>query len=199
MTKYGMLPDEDLIKLSRLGDKDAEEYLLVKYAPMVVSETRTLFLIGAELEDLTQEGMIGLFSAIRDYDLDSEASFKTFAYACIRNKLKNAITRANSLKHSPLNSYISVIFNNDYEDNLDNDGQEVISDKGVNDPEALFLRNERLVQMYEELDMKLSGLERRVAELYLKGLSRSEIAEMLGKTEKSVDNALTRIHNKLKD
>ena len=109
MTKYEMLQDDDLIKLSRLGDKDAEEFLLVKYTPMVISETRTLFLIGAELEDLTQEGMIGLFMAIRDYSLESDASFKTFAYSCIRNRLKAAITRANRMKHSPLNTYILAV------------------------------------------------------------------------------------------
>jgi RNA polymerase sporulation-specific sigma factor len=199
MTKYEMLQDDDLIKLSRLGDKDAEEFLLVKYTPMVISETRTLFLIGAELEDLTQEGMIGLFMAIRDYSLESDASFKTFAYSCIRNRLKAAITRANRMKHSPLNTYISVIFNNDYEDSLDNDGQEKLSDRGANNPESLFIKNERISQMYEELEMKLSAMEKKVVELYLRGLSRSEIADELGKTEKSVDNALTRIHTKLRD
>ena len=199
MTKYEMLQDDDLIKLSRLGDKDAEEYILVKYTPMVMSETRTLFLIGAEVEDLIQEGMIGLFSAIRDYDMDSPASFKTFAHICVRNRLKTAITMANRMKHSPLNSYVSVIFSSDYEENLDEEGREKLSDMGDNDPEHLYIENERLEQMYRALDLKLSAMERKVVGLYLNGLSRGEIADALGKSPKSIDNALNRVHNKLKE
>ena len=197
MTKYNMLSDEDLIKLTRMGDKDAEEYLLIKYTPLVNNEVRTMFLVGAEIEDLAQEGMIGLFQAIRDYDEKSPASFSTFAYACVKNRCRTAITTANRQKHSPLNNYISIFYSDDEVN--EGDEKDVISDEGLNDPEFIYLRQEKIEKMYEELELKLSGMEKKVVSLYLEGLSRKEIADRLGKSEKSIDNALTRIHNKLKD
>ncbi len=194
MTKYNMLSDEDLIKLTRLGDKDAEEFLLVKYKPFVNNEVRTMFLVGAEIEDLAQEGMIGLFQAIRDYDPESGASFSTFAYTCVRNKCRSAVTNANRMKHSPLNNYISIFYNDEENGNE----LEIVSDEGINDPEFIVLRQEKLEKMYEELEMRLSPMEKKVVSLYLEGMSRREIADKMGKSEKSIDNALTRIHNKLK-
>ncbi len=197
MTKYNMLSDDDLIKLTRLGDRDAEEYLIVKYTPLVNNEVRTMFLVGAEIEDLAQEGMIGLFQAIRDYDEKSTASFSTFAYTCIKNKCKTAVTAANRMKHGPLNNYISIFYSDDEE--REGDERYLVSDEGLNDPEFLFLRQEKIEKMYEELELKLSPMEKKVVGLYLEGMSRREIADRLGKSEKSIDNALTRIHNKLKD
>lgn len=196
MTKYNMLSDDDLLRLIRLGDKDAEEYLIIKYTPLVNSEVRTMFLVGAEIEDLAQEGMIGLFQAIREYSDKTGASFSTFAYKCIKNRCMSAITTANRKKHSPLNTYISIFYN---DDDSEGDEKSIISDEGINNPESIYLRREKLEKMYEEMEMKLSFLEKKVVDFYLEGLSRREIAERLGKTEKSVDNALTRIHNKLKD
>lgn len=196
MTKYNMLSDDDLLRLIKMGDKDAEEYLIIKYTPLVNSEVRTMFLVGAEIEDLAQEGMIGLFQAIRDYSEESNASFSTFAYRCIKNRCMTAITSANRKKHSPLNTYISIFYNDDDEDG---DEKYIVSDEGINNPESIYLRREKIEKMYEEMEMKLSFLEKKVVEFYLEGLSRREIAERLGKSEKSVDNALTRIHNKLKD
>ncbi len=196
MTKYEKLPDDLLIELVRSGDKDAEEFLLMKYLPLVNSETRFLYLAGAETEDLAQEGMIGLFSAIRDYTVGSKASFHTFATVCVRNRIHTAITAANRLKHSPLNSYVSIFYNDNEDDELE-DGS-ITSDEGVSNPENIVLRQEQIEHMYEELDMKLSPVEKKVAKLYISGLSRREIAVELGKSEKSIDNALTRIHNKLK-
>ncbi|MCR5215172.1 MAG: sigma-70 family RNA polymerase sigma factor [Eubacterium sp.] len=193
MTKYNMLSDDDLIKLTRLGDKDAEEYLLMKYKSFVNNEVRTMFLVGAEIEDLAQEGMIGLFLAIRDYDIESKASFSTFAYTCIRNKCRSAIAAANRMKHSPLNNYISFFYNDD-----DSNEMEIVSDEGMNDPEFIVIRQEKLEKMYEDLEMKLSPMEKKVVSLYLEGMTRREIADKIGKSEKSIDNALTRIHNKLK-
>ena len=196
MTKYNMLSDDDLLRLIRMGDKDAEEYLIIKYTPLVNSEVRTMFLAGAEIEDLAQEGMIGLFQAIRDYSDNSGASFSTFAYKCVKNRCMTAITAANRKKHSPLNTYISIFYN---DDESEGDEKSVVSDEGINNPESIYLRREKLERMYAEMEMKLSFLEKKVVDFYLEGLSRREIAERLGKTEKSVDNALTRIHNKLKD
>ena len=195
MTKYNMLSDDDLIKLIKLGDKDAEEYLIIKYTPLVNSEVRTMFLVGAEIEDLAQEGMIGLFQAIRDYSPDSHASFSTFAYKCIKNRCMNAVTSANRKKHSPLNPYISIFYNDD----ISGEEKSVVSDEGINNPENIYLRREKIEKMYSEMEMKLSSLEKKVVDLYLEGLSRREIADRLGKSEKSIDNALTRIHNKLKN
>ena len=198
MTKYEKLPDNIILELISGGDKEAEEYMLLKYMPLVKSETRFLYLAGAETEDLAQEGMIGLFTAIRDYDKKQGTSFITFATVCVRNRIHAALTSANRQKHAPLNSYISLF----YDDKEDGTGSEIIelaSDEGNTNPEYIVLRQEQIEQMYEELDMKLSPVERSVAKLYIKGLSRKEIAEELGKNEKSVDNALTRVHEKLKN
>ena len=197
MTKYEKLPDNLILELINKGDKEAEEYMLLKYMPLVKSETRFLYLAGAETEDLAQEGMIGLFTAIRDYDAGQGASFITFATTCVRNRIHTALTSANRQKHAPLNSYISLFYD-DKEDGGRNEIDELASDEGYTNPEYIVLRQEQIEQMYEELDMKLSPVERSVAKLYIKGLSRREIAEELGKNEKSVDNALTRIHEKLK-
>lgn len=196
MVKYDKLPDDLIIDLIRSGDKDAEEYLLIKYMPLVKSETRFLYLAGAETEDLAQEGMIGLVSAIRNYKVESDASFITFATVCIRNRIHMAITAANRMKHTPLNSYVSIFYNENDDDS--GDVKNIISDENASNPENIVLRQEQIEQMYEQLDMKLSPVEKKVARLYISGDSRKEIAEKLGKTEKSVDNALTRIHNKLK-
>ena len=197
MTKYEKLPDDIIIELVHQGDKEAEEYMLLKYMPLVNSETRFLYLAGAETEDLAQEGMIGLFTAIRDYIPDSDASFITFATVCIRNRIHSALTAANRQKHAMLNNYISLFYNDLEEGN--GELSNLTSDDNISNPEFIILRHEKIEQMYEKLDMKLSPVEKNVAKLYIQGLSRKEIATQLGKTEKSVDNALTRIHNKLKE
>ncbi len=198
MTKYDKLPDSILLELVASGDVDAQEYMLLKYKPLVISEIRFLYLVGAETEDLAQEGMIGLFTAIRDYKKDMKASFHTFATTCVRNRIHAAISAANRQKHIPLNSAISIYYNeNEDEDSMNE--KEFMSDEEKSNPENIILRHERIAHMYEEMNMKLSSMEKMVTRLYLEGLSRREIADRLGKTEKSVDNALNRVHNKLKN
>ena len=199
MTKYEMLSENDLLKLSRLGDRSAEDFLLEQYRPMVLHLTRELHLWSQnsiDIEDFVQEGMIGLFNAIRDFDIESDNSFSTFAYICIRNKLKNTLTYANRKKHLPLKNYEHLEFINADNEKMENEN--VISDNGANDPESIVLIDEDVRELYRDIEEKLSELEKKVIYLYLEGYSRKEIASALGKGDKSVDNALTRIKIKLK-
>ena len=199
MTKYEMLSENDVLKLSRLGDRSAEDFLLEQYRPMVLHLTRELHLWSQnsiDIEDFVQEGMIGLFNAIRDFDLESDANFSTFAYICIKNKLKNTLTYINRKKHLPLKNYEHLEFYNADNERLENEN--VISDLGANNPESIVLIDEDIRELYRDIDEKLSELEKKVIYLYLEGYSRKEIASTLGKGDKSVDNALTRIKTKLK-
>lgn len=188
--------DEELISMARSGDCDAEEYLLKKYTPMVKKEIRFLYLVGAETEDLAQEGMLGLFKAIRDYDTTGTASFLTFATICVRNQIKSAITASNRKKHMPLNTSISLYVSGEDEEN----GlslSDVIETRQERNPEELVLEEEKKREMYARIEKKLSSFEKEVLKHYLTGLSYADIAEAVGKTEKSVNNALTRIRKKL--
>ena len=188
--------DEELVTKSRAGDRDAEEQLLKRYSDVVKREVRFLYLVGAETEDLVQEGMIGLVKAIRDYTADRGASFHTYATSCIRNQIRTAITAAGRKKHQPLNGYISI-----YADSAEQ-GEQLLSEQaggGRNrNPETLYLQRESLEELQDRINSRLSPLEQRVSELFLEGYSHAEIAKRLDKPERSVNNALTRIRNKLK-
>jgi RNA polymerase sporulation-specific sigma factor len=193
--EYSLFSDKDLVAMAGHGDLAAEEYLLNKYSSLVRYEIRFLYIAGAEVEDLMQEGMIGLFTAIRSYDIESDVQFSTFATTCIRNKVKTYITSANRKKHIPLNTYISI-----YAGEHDEDDAPIL-DLLIDDapsPEEKVLKDERMKEMYEEIDRKLSPVEKKVVRLYIQGASHSEIARAIGKEEKAVSNALTRIRNKLK-
>ena len=192
---YSTYSDTELVKMSKSGDFDAEEYLIKKYSYIVRYEIRFLYIVGAEVEDLMQEGMIGLFSAIRSYDVASKAKFSTFATTCIRNRVNTFIKTSNREKHIPLNTYISIYSGEDEEDEVPIYEQLIDESPG---PEEEVIEGERFREMYAELDKRLSDVEGTVAKLYISGKSRSEIAASIGKDEKSVNNALTRIRNKLK-
>lgn len=192
---YGTYSDTELVKMSKEGDFDAEEYLIKKYSYIVRYEIRFLYIVGAEGEDLMQEGMIGLFSAIRSYDVNSKVKFSTFATTCIRNRVNTFIKTSNREKHIPLNTYISIYSGEDEEDEVPIYEQLIDDSPG---PEEEVIESERFREMYAELDKRLSAVEGAVARLYISGKSRSEIADAIGKDEKSVNNALTRIRNKLK-
>ena len=194
---YDALSDDEIIARISKKDDDAIEYMIKKYGSIVKREVRTVYIIGAETEDLMQEGMIGLFKAVRDFEADKGATFSTFATLCIRRQIKTAISNSNRKKHIPLNTYISIYTENeDYgyeiEDNLENENQ-------VSNPEDMVIAREQSRALNEMIEKSLSSFEKKVLKYYLSGLSYQEIAQRLDKSDKSVDNALQRIRRKLSD
>lgn len=195
MIKYAELNDNDLQALSASGDRLAEEELVSRYMRLVKICSRPLFLAGGESEDLIQEGMFGLLSAIKQYEPDHNASFRTFAEWCIKNRLKSAIKSASSLKHDPLNSRVPL------EAILSDESQTpaVCADFFQKSPEEQVLARENkkhAEQLYLSLVNMLSKYEKTVLTLYLDGFSYKEIAKIAGKGEKAVDNAIQRIRRK---
>ena len=191
------LSDDELITECKKGNTEAEEILLKRYTAVVKREVRFLFLVGAETEDLMQEAMIGLVRAIREYDPDKEVTFHTYATHCIRNQIRSAIRAANRKKHQPLNEYLSLYAGADGE-NENMEIQQLFSDDS-GDPEKMVIEEEGIRELEEKLYSLLSSLELKIALLYLKGMNHGEIASAIGKPERSVNNALTRARNKLKD
>lgn len=187
--------DEEIILLIKEGNQDATEYLLKKYSPLVRKSTRTLYLIGADTEDLSQEGMIGLFKAIQNYQADNSASFYTFAKICIDRQIYSAIKASNRKKHSPLNSYISF-----YSRGSEDETELINNLEAGNDsnPEHVILDKENISYIEALLEECLSTLEKAVFHLYLDGKSYSDIAASLNKPVKSIDNAVQRIREKIK-
>ncbi len=192
---YSRQSDNEIIKRISDGDDDALEFMMKKYGSLVKKEIRTVYIIGAETEDLVQEGMIGLFKAIKDFEPDKGASFPTFATLCIKRQIKTAITASNRQKHKPLNTYISIYAESNEKGTLL--GEDIADTKDDANPEKLVLVRERNNVLNERIASELSSLERKVLKLYLDGLSYADIAAALSKTEKSVDNALWRIRSKL--
>ena len=191
---YMKFTDEELVERIRRQDPAAMDYLLDKYRNMVKRETREIYIIGADSEDLMQEGMIGLFKAIRDYNEDKNCSFHTFASLCVKRQICTAVTTSNRKKHYPLNHYISF-YSQDEETN--SSVMDVLAAAENSNPEANLLMQEQMGGLVNKMDTLLSKYERRVLELYLDGLSYGKIAEELDKTEKSVDNAIQRIRRKM--
>ena len=185
--------DEMLIHQCRLGDQAALDTIMNKYKPLVIKKARSMFLIGGETEDLIQEGMIGLFKAVRDFELDKSVSFYTFSKLCIERQIYSAVTTAGRMKHSPLNGYISLSQTDDFERD---EHLRHLGDIFLN-PEEAFLDRERMDMIREELSKKLSPLESNVFKWFMEGYSYAQIAKVLGKKEKSIDNALHRIKSKL--
>ena len=191
-----MLADEQLAELSAEGDKLATEHLLAKYKNLVRARAKDYFLAGADREDLVQEGMIGLFKAIRDFDITKQASFLGFAEVCVKRQLITAVKTATRQKHMPLNSYVSL--NQPvYEDETERTLVDMLAERESVDPEEMFLRREKAEAMETEIAQKLSSLEQSVLSLYLSGMNYQEIAVELGRPPKSIDNALQRIKRKL--
>ena len=190
------LTDEEIVSLAKDGDTAALEFLIGKYKNFVRSKARTYFLIGADREDIIQEGMIGLYKAIRDYRYDKQASFHSFAEICVTRQIITAIKTATRQKHMPLNSYVSL--NKPvYEEESERTLSDVITQGKAGNPEDLFIDQEDFLDIESTMQRILSPLEQDVVNLYLEGKSYVEIAQQLGRHVKSVDNALQRVKRKL--
>ncbi|GBF12020.1 RNA polymerase sporulation sigma factor SigH [Tepidibacillus infernus] len=196
LARYEHIVDEDLVDYIHAGDHDALEYLIHKYKHFVRAKARSYFLIGADREDIVQEGMIGLYKSIRDYRGDKLTSFKAFAELCVTRQIITAIKTATRQKHIPLNSYISLD-KPIYDEDSDRTLLDVICTNKLMDPEALVINQEEFDDIEEKLGEILSDLERQVLRLYLDGRSYQEIAEDLNRHVKSIDNALQRVKRKL--
>lgn len=191
MTDYSKIEnDSRLIELLQNGDSAALNYILEKYKPLVIKNTKDFFLVGGDTEDLIQEGMIGLFSATRDYDINSEVSFFHFANLCIRRNLIKAIEADNRKKNSPLNDYVSISI--DEGNSMD---QYFSFEK---DPAELIVTAEQTSEIILKLNDSLSEFERQVLKYYIAGLDYQEIAMILNKEPKDIDNAKSRIKTKAK-
>ncbi|WP_424769139.1 RNA polymerase sporulation sigma factor SigH [Paenibacillus sp. sgz302251] len=194
--EYDSSTDEDIVEAVRNGDSIALEYLINKYKNFVRAKARSYFLIGADREDIVQEGMIGLFKAIRDFNGDKLASFKAFAELCITRQIITAIKTATRQKHIPLNSYVSLD-KPIYDEDSDRTLLDVICGTRVSDPEELIINQEEFSGLEDKMSEILSDLERKVLMLYLDGRSYQEIAVDLDRHVKSIDNALQRVKRKL--
>lgn len=197
MSKYDRMTDEQLLCDYKNGNQEIMDYLMVKYKSMVRKKARAMYLLGGENEDLIQEGMIGLIKAVRDFDVTQKTSFSSFAELCVSRQMYSAIEASNRKKHLPLNSYISL-----YEDSeQEGEGRslpliDTIESLKENDPEVLYFGKEYTEAFAEQLKELLSPLENHVLYLHLMGTDYRTIAELLGKSPKSVDNALQRIKTK---
>ncbi len=195
-SEYDLLSDEDVVEAVRIGSSEALEYLIYKYRNFVRAKARSYFLIGADREDIVQEGMIGLYKSIRDYRGDKQSTFKAFAELCITRQIITAIKTATRQKHIPLNSYVSLD-KPIYDEDSDRTLLDVICGSKMSDPEELIINQEEFSGLEDKMTEILSDLERRVLMLYLDGRSYQEIAEDLDRHVKSIDNALQRVKRKL--
>lgn len=188
------LSDEELVKAAQSGDKSALEAILERYKNLVYAKAKPYFIVGADEDDIVQEGFIGLYNAVKDFDGEKLPYFSVFAGVCVSRKILTAVKAATRQKHIPLNSYISL-------DNGNAEGDSpmaaAITAKGVSDPEAILIDRENVDGIEYKINKALSKLELEVLLYYLRDMSYQEIAEVLGKDVKAVDNAIQRIRKKL--
>ena len=188
MKDYANCSDEELILRLHEGEEEISDYLMEKYKEFVRRKARAMYLMGGETDDLIQEGMIGLFKAVKDYRPEKDASFRTFDGLCIDRQLYSAIQSSNRKKHLPLNSYVSLNSENETGD---------LEGQWSENPEALIIDRERTSALEEEIRKMLSPMENKVLKYYLQGYGYVKIAELMGKNSKAVDNALQRIRGKI--
>lgn len=197
---YESYSDEELILMQREGEEQITDYIMDKYKNLVRSKAKSMYILGADREDLIQEGMIGLFKAVRDYDSGRDASFFTFADLCVSRQMYTAVQAAGRQKHAPLNTYISLYANSP--DHIEKgEERELIHSlisQSERSPEEVIIDKENVELLEKTIDKELSDFEKQVLDLYLTGMKYGQIAKVLGKDEKSTDNALQRIKSKLK-
>lgn len=195
MEKLKNLSDDDLQHRAISGDRNAEDFLVEKYSRLVKACARPFFLAGGDSEDLIQEGMLGLIYALRDYNPDGGAAFKTYAELCIKRRLYSAIKTAAGNKHAPLNDYLPLEASS-YDGDIP-ESEAILHADFRREPEDLLIDKERSDEILSDFSVHLSGLEAEILGLYLKGLSYREIAKKINKPLKSVDNAVQRVRKKL--
>ncbi len=197
-SEYHKLTDEELIGRFRDGESRVMDYICDKYKDMVRGKAKSMFILGGDNEDLIQEGMIGLFKAVRDYDSGRDASFYTFADLCVSRQIYTAVQASRRKKHLPLNTSVSLqSFHSDGEES-GNEGLDAFLAAAQQSPEEVVLDKERLAYLEEAIDRELSALEKQVLDLYLTGMGYVQIARVLGRDEKSTDNALQRLKAKIR-
>ena len=194
-SRFFNMSDEDLIEEIRLGNLEAQNYLLQKYKSLVSVKSKRFFIVGAENDDIVQEGMIGLYKAIKSFDSGKDNSFKTFANICIERQLITAIKTSNRQKHIPLNTSFSLD-NTAYEENDDVSIMDILNTNLVEDPLEMITKKENTQILEKKIDENLSKFEKSVLERYLEGYSYESIASYLNTSVKSVDNAIQRIRKK---
>ncbi len=196
MNTYNKIPDEQLICRLRNGEDEIMDYLMIKYKSMVRRKARAMYLIGGDNDDLIQEGMIGLIKAVRDFNSEAGQSFSSFAELCVSRQMYSAIASSKRKKHIPLNSYVSLYDEGNHEDEKALPLIDTIEPEVENNPETLYFGKESSEAFIEELKENLSDLENRVLYLHMLGTNYRDIANLLDKSPKTIDNALQRIRTK---
>ncbi len=197
MQDYEACTDEELVLRARDGESKITDYLMNKYKNLVRTKAGSMYLIGGDKDDLIQEGMIGLFKAVRDYDAGRDASFQTFASLCISRQIYTALEASGRKKHRPLNTYVSFYRNQMKEDGEDETILE-LENKSDRNPEEILIDKENVETIEKIIETQLSDFERQVLELSMTGMGYTEVARILGRDEKSIDNALSRIKAKIR-
>lgn len=204
LQRYSNCSDEELIERLREGEEQIMEYLMDKYKNLVRSKAKSMYILGGDTQDLIQEGMIGLFKAVRDYDSGRDASFYTFAQLCVSRNIYSAVQKSGRKKHAPLNFYTSI-----YGSDGGGDGEsasdsalygsiELMAEGEASNPEKILIDQENMEQLQKYIEDELSAFETQVLELHITGMGYVEIAKVLGRDEKATDNALQRIRTKLR-
>ena len=197
--EYQNCSDEELMMRLRDGETSITDYIMNKYKNLVKSKAKSMYILGADSDDLIQEGMIGLFKAVRDYDSGRDASFFTFADLCISRQMYTAVQASRRQKHIPLNTYISL-YATVQEDKSDEEASlvNILAKKTELSPEEMVIDKENALQLEKLIEKELSSFEKQVLDLYMTGMRYAQIAKVLGRDEKSTDNALQRIKTKLR-
>lgn len=199
--EYQQYSDEELMMYLRDGEAGIMDFIMNKYKNLVKSKAKSMYILGADKDDLIQEGMIGLFKAVRDFDSGRDASFFTFADLCISRQMYTAVQASRRQKHIPLNTYISLYAT--VQENADRNEEDmalvnILALKSEQSPEEMLIDKENVEQLEKIIEKELSSFEKQVLDLYLTGMRYTQIAKVLGKDEKSTDNALQRIKTKLR-